>query len=134
MAKQLTQPTIHWGRQVEKIRHLLGMTQTDLGKALGISKQAVSKMEKTETMRAKRISSLASIFGLTEERLKTFDHGLALAARHVDPLDTKPGLHQIEGFSADMLKQWPLEKTIALFEKLIKKEKEYFERIIPNRS
>lgn len=37
--------TLHIGRKIERVRRLRGMTQTDLGDLLGVTKQAVSKME-----------------------------------------------------------------------------------------
>ena len=38
----------HLGRKIERIRRLRGMTQTDLGELLGVTKQAISKMEQSE--------------------------------------------------------------------------------------
>ena len=40
----------HLGRKIERIRRLRGMTQTDLGELLGVTKQAISKMEQSEKM------------------------------------------------------------------------------------
>ena len=37
----------HLGKKIERVRRLRGMTQTELGQLLGITKQAVSKMEQT---------------------------------------------------------------------------------------
>ena len=37
--------TIHLGRKIERVRRLRGMTQAELGDLLGITKQAVSKIE-----------------------------------------------------------------------------------------
>ncbi|MGE4587665.1 MAG: helix-turn-helix domain-containing protein, partial [Mangrovibacterium sp.] len=39
---------VHIGRKIERVRRLRGMTQTDLGDILGVTKQAISKMEQTE--------------------------------------------------------------------------------------
>src|ERR1700730_2043450 len=44
-------PTIHIGRKIEAIRRLRKITQTQLGNALGVTKQSVSKMEKTENIK-----------------------------------------------------------------------------------
>ena len=41
----------HLGRKIERIRRLRGMTQTDLGELLGVTKQAISKMEQSEKNR-----------------------------------------------------------------------------------
>lgn len=46
---------LHMGRKIERIRRLRGMTQTDLGEALGVTKQAVSKLEQTEQIDDERL-------------------------------------------------------------------------------
>ncbi|WP_286850284.1 helix-turn-helix transcriptional regulator, partial [Proteiniphilum sp. UBA5480] len=35
------------GRKIERIRRLKGMTQTELANMLGVTRQAISKMEQT---------------------------------------------------------------------------------------
>lgn len=47
------------------------MTQTDLGDLLGITKQAVSKMEQSEKIEDERIKRVADALGVTEEGLKS---------------------------------------------------------------
>lgn len=37
---------LHLGKKIERVRRLRGMTQTELGQLLGITKQAVSKWNK----------------------------------------------------------------------------------------
>ncbi len=46
------------------------MTQADLGDILGVTKQAVSKMEQTEKMDDARLNEIASALGVTVEGLK----------------------------------------------------------------
>ena len=57
----------HIGRKIERIRRLRGMTQTDLGDLLGITKQAVSKMEQSEKIEDERIKRVADALGVTEK-------------------------------------------------------------------
>ena len=63
---------IHIGRKIERIRRLRGMTQTDLGNLLGITKQAVSKMEQTEKLEDEKLKQVATALGVTEDGLKKF--------------------------------------------------------------
>lgn len=53
---------LHIGRKIERIRRLRGMTQTQLGDALGITKQAVSKMEQTEKLKMKNSNTLLMLW------------------------------------------------------------------------
>ena len=46
---------LHLGKKIERVRRLRGMTQTELGQLLGITKQAVSKMEQTEKIDDERL-------------------------------------------------------------------------------
>ena len=51
---------LHLGKKIERERRLRGMTQTELGQLLGITKQAVSKMEQTEKIDDERLEKTAS--------------------------------------------------------------------------
>lgn len=62
----------HIGRKIEKIRQLHGMTQSELGQLLGVTKQAVSKMEKTERCKEEKLRKVAAALGVTPEGLKSF--------------------------------------------------------------
>ena len=63
----------HIGRKIERIRHLRGMSQTDLGNLLGITKQAVSKIEQSDEMDDNRLNDVASALGVTVEGLKGYN-------------------------------------------------------------
>ena len=55
----------HLGRKIERVRRLRGMSQTELGELLGITKQAVSKMEQNENIDDERLEKIASALGVT---------------------------------------------------------------------
>ena len=65
--------TIHLGRKIERVRRLRGMTQAELGDLLGITKQAVSKIEQTEKFDDERLGEIASALGVTVDGLKNFN-------------------------------------------------------------
>lgn len=118
---------LHIGRKIERVRRLRGMTQTELGDTLGISKQAVSKMEQTEQMDDERIKQVAKALGVTEDGLKKFNEETVLY--------NTINFYENCGVSTSAVSNthtfnnnFPLEKTIEMFEKLLKKERERFER------
>ena len=61
--------TIHLGRKIERVRRLRGMTQAELGDLLGITKQAVSKIEQTEKFDDERLGEIASALRSEERRV-----------------------------------------------------------------
>lgn len=122
-------PSLHIGRKIEKIRKLRGMTQTDLGDALGITKQAVSKMEQSEKIEDEKIRQVADALGVTEEGLKKFNEESTLYYTYnfyenCGVTGASIGAHTIE-----TLNNFPIEKTIELFEKLLQKEQMKYERM-----
>lgn len=63
----------HKGRKIERVRKLKGFTQTDLGKKLGISKQAISKLEQTENISNEKLKEIADALDVTFEGLRDFN-------------------------------------------------------------
>jgi transcriptional regulator with XRE-family HTH domain len=118
------------GRKIERIRKLRGLTQEAIGIGLGITKQAVSKLEQSETIEDDRLKQIADVLGVTLEGLKAFKeesvlyntnnfyenntfNGSAVAA-HID----NSHIHN------------PLEKIIELYENLLKVEREKVEILL----
>ncbi|RXJ45391.1 helix-turn-helix domain-containing protein [Gelidibacter gilvus] len=62
----------HKGRKVEQIRKLRGWTQSELGDKLGVSKQAVSKIEQSINIGDEKLKEFAGALGVTYEGLKNF--------------------------------------------------------------
>ena len=120
-------PTIHLGRKVERIRRLRGMTQTDLGDALGITKQAVSKLEQTEKIGDDKIKQIAEALGVTEEGLKKYNEETVLYNTYNFFENSGVSAASIGTHTIETLNNFPVEKTIEFFEKLLDKEKEKFE-------
>jgi transcriptional regulator with XRE-family HTH domain len=47
--------SLHIGKKIERVRKLRGLTQDEVGAGLGISKQAVSKLEQSESIDEERL-------------------------------------------------------------------------------
>ncbi|WP_428740179.1 helix-turn-helix domain-containing protein [Tenacibaculum sp.] len=62
----------HIGRKISRIRELRGMKQEALAIELGISQQAVSNIEQSETIEDVKLEEIANALGVTKEAIKNF--------------------------------------------------------------
>lgn len=62
----------HIGRKISRIRELRDMKQEALAQALGISQQAVSNIENSETVEDAKLEEIAKALGVTPEGIKQF--------------------------------------------------------------
>ncbi len=62
----------HLGRKISRIRELRGMKQDALAAELGISQQAVSKLEQSEEIEDSTLEKVAKVLGLTTASIKNF--------------------------------------------------------------
>src|SRR5690554_5028270 len=55
---------MHTGKKIERVRLLRGITQSELGEKLGITKQAVSKMERSQKMDEDKMRQVLGVLGM----------------------------------------------------------------------
>jgi transcriptional regulator with XRE-family HTH domain len=63
----------HIGRKISRIRELRGMKQETLAEELGISQQAVSKIEQSEKIEDDKLEQIAKVLGVTKEGIQEFN-------------------------------------------------------------
>jgi transcriptional regulator with XRE-family HTH domain len=63
---------LHIGRKVARLRELRGIKQETLAEQLGISQQAVSKLEQSEDIEDTTLDRLAKALGFTSDAIKNF--------------------------------------------------------------
>ncbi|WP_338356610.1 helix-turn-helix transcriptional regulator [Yeosuana marina] len=68
----------HIGRKISRIRELRGMKQEILAEELGISQQAVSKIEQSEKIEDDKLEQIAKVLGVTKEAIGNFSEELAI--------------------------------------------------------
>ena len=122
-------PSLNIGRKIERVRKLRNMTQTELGDALGITKQAVSKMEQSEKIEEEKIKQVAEALGVTEEGLKKFNEESVLYYTYNFYENSGVTAASIGAHNIETLNNFPIEKTIEMFEKLLEKDREKFETV-----
>ena len=62
----------HLGRKISRIRELRGMKQEALAAELGISQQAISKLEQSEEIEDSTLEKIAKVLGVTCDAIKSF--------------------------------------------------------------
>src|SRR5689334_12748371 len=68
----MTKPT-HIGRKISRLRELKEMKQETLAEALGISQQAVSKIEQSETVEDLTLERIGKVLGFSPEVIKNYN-------------------------------------------------------------
>ena len=62
----------HIGRKISRIRELRGMKQEVLATELGISQQAISKLEQSEEIEDSTLEKVAKVLGVSVEAIKNY--------------------------------------------------------------
>lgn len=116
MSEIITNKTnLNRGRKIERVRKLRGWTQSDLATKMGISKQAVSKLEQAENIGDGKFNEIADALGVTFEGLRDFTEEKVLYNTN--------NFYENCGVSASNIVSHvenihnPLKETIEMFEK-----------------
>ena len=112
---------LHIGRKISRIRELRGMKQESLAAELGISQQAVSKIEQSAEVEDAALEKIAKILGVTVEGLKHFTEDSVF--------------NNINNFHDNSIQNNfnPIEKVIELYERLLQSEREKVELLKNNK-
>jgi transcriptional regulator with XRE-family HTH domain len=120
----------HIGRKIGRIRELRGMKQEALASALGITQQAVSVIEKSETIEDERLAEVANALGVTIEALKNFSEEAVFNNTQNNyegsVIHNGPTVNYNCTFN-------PLDKVVELYERLLQAEKDkiaYLEQLV----
>lgn len=118
--------TLAIGRKIEAVRRLRGITQSDLGEALGITKQAVSKMEQTKQMDDERLNEIAKALGVSSDAIKNFSEQTAINIISSTLHDNAGSVFYNPTFN-------PIDKIVELYERMLKEKDELIEKLMKER-
>ncbi|MBS9525787.1 helix-turn-helix transcriptional regulator [Litoribacter alkaliphilus] len=113
-------PTMHIGRKISRIRELRGMKQDTLAAELGISQQAVSKLEQSADIEEDRLEQVAKVLGVKKEAIKAFSEEAVFNIMGNTYHDNASSLNYGCTFN-------PVDKIVELYERLLLAEKEKVE-------
>lgn len=117
MNSEATKP--HQGRNVKKIREMLGIKQMSLATSLGLSQQAISQLEQREILDAPLLEKVSTLLGVPEEAIKnlTDDTAINVIANTITNNDQSSVVNYYPSFN-------PIDKIVELYERLLALEKE----------
>lgn len=120
----MAEPTLHIGRKISKIRELRGMKQETLATELGISQQAISKIEQSAEVEEDALIKIAKVLGLTADAIKNFSEEAVFNIIGNTYHDNSASLNYQCSFNPiDKIVELYNEK-VALLERLLQAEKE----------
>jgi transcriptional regulator with XRE-family HTH domain len=112
----------HLGRKIGRIRELLGVKQESLAEQLGISQQAVSKIENSEQVEDATVERIAKALGINSQAIRNFNEELAINIISNTFTDFKD--HAVASAMNYQCTFNPFDKVVELYEALLKSERE----------
>lgn len=109
---------MHLGRKISRIRELRGMKQEALATELGISQQAISKLEQSEEIEDSTLEKIASALGLPTDAIRSFNEEAVFNIIGNTFTDSSSNNNNY------LCTINPLEKIIELYERLLASERE----------
>lgn len=113
---------MHLGRKIGRMRELLGVKQETLAAELGISQQAVSKLEQSEKIEDDKLEQVAKVLGVESEAIRNFTEEAAFNIINNTFHDFHDNAH------ASTLNYHctfnPFDKIVELYDALLKSERE----------
>lgn len=113
--------TLHIGRKISRIRELRGMKQEALAAELGISQQAISKIEQSAEVEEEALAKIAKVLGVLPDAIKNFSEEAALNYFNTFN-DNSTGA--FNNFNCTFN---PIDKVVELYERLLASEREKIE-------
>jgi transcriptional regulator with XRE-family HTH domain len=116
----MTEKTIHEGRNVKRIREILGIKQDALAMELGLSQQAVSALEQKEALDKEMIEKIAQVLKVTPDAIKSFSEETVV---NIIQNNYEGSTNNSSNYNHQCTFN-PLEKMVELYEALLKSERE----------
>lgn len=114
--------TIHHGRNVKRIREMLGIKQEVLASELGFNQQKISLLEQKETIEPDVLQQVANVLKVPVEAIKNFDEQSAINIISNTFSDFKD--NAIASAMNYQCSFNPIDKIVELYERMLKIESE----------
>ena len=116
-----TTKAVHHGRNVKRIREIMGIKQDALAMDLGISQQAISALEQREALDREILEKIAKALKVSPEAIERFNEESVITNISCD-------FHDFHDH-ASVFQFNPLEKIIELYERMLKDKNEMIEKL-----
>lgn len=111
--------TMHIGKKISRIRELKGMKQETLAAAMGVTQQAISKLEQAEELDEERLKVVADALGVTTDAIRNFNDDTIIF--HIQNMHDSAAYAQNYNNNCTIN---PIEKIMELYERMLKLERE----------
>jgi transcriptional regulator with XRE-family HTH domain len=108
---------VHEGRNVKRIREMLGIKQDSLAMDLGISQQAISALEQKEALDRDMLEKIANALKVPVEAIQNFDEEKAVNVISSTFYDNAAVFNNYPTFN-------PIDKIVELYERMLALERE----------
>ncbi|MBN8675393.1 MAG: helix-turn-helix transcriptional regulator [Chitinophagales bacterium] len=112
----MTEKTIHEGRNVKRIREILGVKQDVLALELGISQQAISALEQKEALDKDMLEKIGKALKVSPDAIRSFQEEAVIN-------NISCTFHDFHDNSS-VFQFNPVDKIIELYDKLLKEKDE----------
>lgn len=137
MEYKTKQPSKHIGRKIGRMREVLGIKQETVADKLGITQQAVSKIEQSENVEEVMLERVAEALGVNAEAIKNFNEDTVVYNIQNNyegsSLNLSPNQQQNHNCTFNPIDKWVeameenrrlQEENKKLYEELLKSERE----------
>lgn len=115
----LERPKIHHGRNIKRLRDILGVKQEQIAFELNLTQQAVSKLEQKEQIEEEMLVKVAKVLKVPVEAIKNFDDAATISfvantfhdSTHIGNANYNCTFN-------------PIDKIIELYERMLEQERE----------
>jgi transcriptional regulator with XRE-family HTH domain len=121
MTDTIEPPKKHVGRNLQRVRVYFGVKQDALAHDLGLSQQAVSKIEQQPEIEDNLLKRIGDVLGVSPELIRNFDEEKAVY--NINNNSFRDNTFE-EGATAIAQQFNPIEKIVELYERLLKSERE----------
>lgn len=118
---------VHEGRAIKRIREILGVKQEQLATDLGMSQQAVSLLEGKGKVDPKVLEDVAKILHVSVDSIKNYDEDATINIFSNTFTDFKDNASAIN--SNCHLTFNPIDKIIAMYERMLKEKDEIITKL-----
>lgn len=109
---------VHHGRNIKRLREMLGVKQEFIARELNMTQQAISKLEQKETLEDEILEKVSSVLSIPVDAIKNLNEDST--TNYINTFYDNKG----NGFIANNYTFNPIDKIVELYERLLNTEKE----------
>ncbi|WP_211330023.1 helix-turn-helix domain-containing protein [Deminuibacter soli] len=121
-------PTKHEGKNIKRIREILGIKQDTLASELGLTQQAISQLEQKDVIDSESMQQVARALKVPAEAIKNFSEDLAINVISSNTFND----HSANNLNYQCSFN-PIDKVVELYERMLREKDDLIEKLITER-